>query len=130
MADLGHCVRNTLTGWVRDWRLLELPEFDPETEELFEAESLQAAKPPAQIAFEAAPKEVSPLQAKIALRRAGFLDAVETAVAATGEEALIAYRNALVFRRDSPMLQMIAAAVPGLADALDAIFTAAASIEV
>ncbi|AMV20398.1 hypothetical protein [Planctomyces sp. SH-PL14] len=76
------------------------------------------------------PAEVSPLQAKIALRRAGFLEAVETAVASAGEEALIAYRNALTFRRDSPMLQLIAAAVPGLEAALDDIFTAAAGIEV
>ena len=76
------------------------------------------------------PTEVSPLQAKIAIRRAGFLEDVEAAVAAAGDEALIAYRNALVFRRDSPMLQQIAAVVPGLADALDGIFIAAAGIDV
>ena len=127
---MAKCVRNLSTGWVRHWSLLEDPPFDPGTEELIEAESLDAAKPLDQVAFESVPSEVSPLQAKIALSRAGYLDNVEQVVEAWGLEAVIAYRNALTFRRDSPMLLAIAASIPGLPEDLDDIFRAAALIAV
>lgn len=129
---MARCVENIATGFLRHYQISGDPPYDPVTERLINVEEggFEAAKPPSQIAFEAVPKEVSPLQAKIALHRAGFLTSVEAAIAAAGEEALIAYRNALVFRRDSPMLLAIAAAVPGLADALDDVFTVAATIEV
>jgi len=76
------------------------------------------------------PAEVSPLQAKIALSRSGYLGNVEQVVESWGPEALIAYRNALTFRRDSPMLRAIAASIPDLPEDLDDIFRAAAMIEV
>lgn len=120
---MGFAVRNLQTGLFRAWARWEAPAIDPEAEEVVEMDEAPELVAPG-------PTEVSPLQAKIALRRAGFLESVEAAVSSAGEEALIAYRNALVFRRDSPMLQLIAAAVPGLEAALDDIFTAAASIEV
>lgn len=129
---MGYAVRNLETGWISTWSRYDQPPHDAELEELVtcEAEELDALKPAEQLADEAAPLECTPLQAKLALHRAGFLDAVEQAVEAAGPEAIIAWRNALVFRRKSPLVQALAARIPGLAAALPAIITAAVEIEV
>jgi hypothetical protein len=69
---------------------------------------------------------VSRAQAKIALHRAGLLDAVQSAV--TGEAA-IWFSDALTWRRDNPNVVGIGAAL-GLSDAdIDELFAVAASID-
>lgn len=76
----------------------------------------------------AAPTEITPAQAKIALSRAGKLAAVEAAVTAAGGETRIWWNGALSFRRDHPAITAMGTAV-GLSSAdLDNLFTAAVSI--
>ena len=72
--------------------------------------------------------KVSRFQAFAALSAAGKLTAATTAVNAAGGLAKLAWDNAIEFRRDSPTIASLAAAV-GLDDAaLDALFIAAAEI--
>lgn len=73
--------------------------------------------------------EVSRFQAFAALYADGKLDDAEAAVAAAGGLTVIAWQNAQVFKRTSPMMNALAPAL-GLDDeALDALFLAAALIE-
>ena len=73
--------------------------------------------------------EVSRFQAFAALYADGKLDDAEAAVAAAGGLTVIAWQNAQVFKRTSPMLAALAPAL-GLDDeALDDLFRAAALIE-
>jgi hypothetical protein len=73
--------------------------------------------------------EVSRFQAIAALYTAGKLDDAEAAVTAAGGLTVIAWQNAQVFRRTSPMMNALAPAL-GLDDeALDELFLAAALIE-
>jgi hypothetical protein len=73
--------------------------------------------------------KVSRFQAFAALSAAGKLTAATAAVNAAGGLAKLAWDNAIEFRRDSPTIASLAAAV-GLDDAaLDALFIAAAEIE-
>ena len=85
-----------------------------------EAESLEAWR---------ATAEVSRFQAFAALYADGKLDDAEAAVAAAGGLTVIAWQNAQVFKRSSPMMNALAPAL-GLDDeALDELFLAAAEIE-
>ena len=87
--------------------------------------------PTAEEALEAwrATAEVSRFQAFAALYADGKLDDAEAAVAADGGLTLIAWQNAQVFKRSSPMMNALAPAL-GLDDeALDDLFRAAALIE-
>ena len=73
--------------------------------------------------------EVSRFQAFAALYADGKLDDAEAAVAAAGGLTVIAWQNAQVFKRSSPMMNALAPAL-GLDDeALDDLFLAAALIE-
>ena len=73
--------------------------------------------------------EVSRFQAFAALYADGKLDDAEAAVAAAGGLTVIAWQNAQVFKRSSPMMNTLAPAL-GLDDeALDDLFLAAALIE-
>jgi len=73
--------------------------------------------------------EVSRFQAFAALYADGKLDDAEAAVAAAGGLTVIAWQNAQVFKRASPMMNALAPAL-GLDDeALDDLFRAAALIE-
>jgi hypothetical protein len=73
--------------------------------------------------------KVSRFQAFAALSAAGKLTDATAAVNAAGGLAKLAWDNAIEFRRDSPTIASLAAAV-GLDDAaLDALFIAAAEIE-
>jgi hypothetical protein len=79
----------------------------------------------------AVPQVVSKFQAKAALRGAGLLSQVETLMAdpAADPLAVLAWTEAQEFRRSSPTVAGMAAAL-GLDDAaLDALFTTAAGIE-
>lgn len=79
---------------------------------------------------ESQPWSVTPLQTKIALNRAGLLDQVESHIASADRETQLAWESASEFRRDSPLLLTMAAAV-GISDAqLDELFLAAKEIEV
>jgi hypothetical protein len=74
----------------------------------------------------AVPASVTPGQARIALIRAGKLDAVKAAAQAAGPEAETAFEFATSFDRDSEFLNAIAG--PLELD-LDSLFTLAASIK-
>ena len=88
-----------------------------------------AALPPA--APPPVPQVVSKFQAKAALRGAGLLPQVEALMAAPEADplAVLAWTDAQEFRRTSPTVLSMGAAL-GLDDtALDALFTTAAGIE-
>lgn len=90
-----------------------------------ELAALTAPPPPA------VPQNVTRFQALAALHLAGKLTAVQAIMAApeTPILAKLAWDNALSFERNSPTLASLAA-VLGMTDAdLDALFTAAATIE-
>ena len=91
--------------------------------------ALVPAPPP--VAINAVPQVVSKFQAKAALRGAGLLSQVETLMAdpAADPLAVLAWTDAQEFRRTSPTVLSMGAAL-GLDDAaLDALFTTAAGIE-
>ena len=87
--------------------------------------------PTAEEALEAwrATAEVSRFQALAALYADGKLDDAEAAVAAAGGLTVIAWQNAQVFKRSSPMLATLAPALGFDDEALDGLFLAAALIE-
>lgn len=71
----------------------------------------------------------SRFQAKAALAAAGLLSASEAAVAAADSTAQLAWAEAIEFRRNSPTIAALAAAV-GLTDSeIDDLFRAAMQIE-
>lgn len=75
------------------------------------------------------PAEVSRFQARAALHIAGLLPSVEAALAVADPLAQIAWADAQVFRRDSPTIAALAAAI-GMTEAqIDALFIQAAQIQ-
>ncbi len=71
---------------------------------------------------------VTPLQARRALRAAGLLDAVTTAVAGADADTQDAWNHAISISRTDPIIATLGAAL-GLSDAqIDALFIAAASL--
>lgn len=74
------------------------------------------------------PPEVSRLQAKQALRIAGELAAVETAIAAGSEEVQIYWADASMFHRNHPTLLAMSAALSMSPDDVDTLFIAASQI--
>ncbi len=90
-----------------------------------QADALRAP-PPAGV-----PQSVTRFQARAALSRAGLFTTVNNAMIAfpVGDERRLAWEDAQEFRRTSPTMLQMAAAL-GLNDAaLDALFTTAAGIE-
>lgn len=79
-------------------------------------------------AFPAVPAEVSRLQAKQALRIAGKLSDVETAVAGASDEVKIYWAEASSFHRDHPVLLSMTEELGMSPSDVDALFTAAAAI--
>lgn len=74
--------------------------------------------------------EISRMQARIALKRAGKLRLVETLVAGADEEVQLVWKDAQVFKRSSPMLNSLAGAL-GMTEAdIDDLFAVARTIEV
>lgn len=92
-------------------------------------EAAPAAPTPAEaLAAERAGMVVSAFQAKAALLNAGLLDDAEAVVTAAGGVALLAWREAIEFRRLSPTIISLAGQL-GLSDAqLDDLFRAARQI--
>lgn len=78
------------------------------------------------------PQIVSPLQAMLALKQANKLDDVEAYLndSTTDPIKKLAWEKAVEFKRESPLLLEIADAVGLGSSELDALFIAAASIEV
>ncbi|MBC9176757.1 hypothetical protein [Pseudoroseomonas ludipueritiae] len=74
------------------------------------------------------PMSLTPLQARRALRQAGLLAQIETAIAAEGEEAQEEWDYALEIRRDNSTLLTVAAKI-GMSDSeIDALFRAAVQV--
>ena len=71
---------------------------------------------------------ISPVQAKIALHRAGLLETAEAMVAASGVEAQLAWTSATAFERDSALLNGMATAMGLTSQQLDDLFTTASQI--
>jgi hypothetical protein len=87
---------------------------------------IEAAK--AQLPAVPIPQSVTPLQATRALLQAGFLDDVETAVAAAGRETQLAWAKATAFERNSSFVLNMQAAL-GWTDAqVDSLFVLADSL--
>lgn len=77
------------------------------------------------------PAVVSRLQARLALLGAGMLQAVEDRIAASGDAMLqLVWAEATEWRRDSPAIATIAAALELTEDQVDALFRAAGEISV
>jgi hypothetical protein len=76
------------------------------------------------------PNEVSPLQLKAALLAAGRLQAIEEAVAQADPLTQLAWKEASVFSRTSPLLRQMSAALTIADEEVDAIFRAAGRITV
>jgi len=79
-----------------------------------------------------APAVVDMAQARLALLQAGLLDQVQAAIDAMpgvdGQAARIAWEYRSTVRRDSPLLQALAAQLKLSEQRLDELFTAAASL--
>lgn len=77
------------------------------------------------------PHEVTRYQALAALHLAGMLDAVEIMMAdsATDQLAVLAWKNALVFKRHSPMVLNMAQALGWTDGQVDDLFITASTIE-
>ncbi len=73
--------------------------------------------------------KVSRFQAFAALQAAGLLDDATALVAQQGGVALLAWQNAIEFRRNSPTINSLAGALGLTAEQLDALFISAAQIE-
>lgn len=77
------------------------------------------------------PEKVSRLQARVALLNAGMLQSVEDYIAASGDAMLqLVWAEATEWRRDSPTIAAIAAALELTEDQVDALFRAAGEISV
>lgn len=77
------------------------------------------------------PAVVSRLQARLALMSAGLLQAVEDHISASGDATLqLVWAEATEWRRDSPTIATIAAALELTEDQVDALFRAAGEISV
>ena len=81
------------------------------------------------LAAERAGMIVSRFQAKAALLQAGLLDAVNAALAEADPVAQLAWAEAVEFRRTSPTIVALGAAIGLTDEQLDDLFRAAAEIE-
>lgn len=86
---------------------------------------------PAPVAPPVVPQVASRFQARAALHLAGLLPQVEALMAAPETDMLarLAWTDAVEFRRDSPTLVAMAAALSLTDEQLDQLFTTAATIE-
>ena len=73
---------------------------------------------------------ITPLQAKIALHRAGLLSTVEGMIAQSGVETQLAWSAANDFERSSTLLNGMAQAIGLTSEQLDALFLSASQITV
>jgi hypothetical protein len=76
----------------------------------------------------AIPQSVTPLQATRALLQAGFLDAVEVAVAAADRETQLAWAKATAFERNSPFVLDMKAVLGWTDEQVDQLFILANSL--
>ena len=121
---------NTPASWMASTEV-EPPVFDPVTQScIFQGGAWVVAdvEPPAP----PVPEVVSMRQARIALLAAGFLDAVERAVASMpgieGDVARIEWEYSQEVRRSSPLIKGLAPALGMTQAQVDGLFIAAAAI--
>lgn len=77
------------------------------------------------------PEKVSRLQARLALMSAGLLQSVEDYISSSGDPVLqMVWAEATEWRRDSPMIAAIGAALSLSEDQVDELFIAAGAITV
>lgn len=76
----------------------------------------------------AVPVSVSRFQAKAAMLQAGMLDQVEALIAGGDAVTQLAWAEAVEYRRDSPLINSLAAAMDMTAEQVDALFIAAAKV--
>jgi hypothetical protein len=74
------------------------------------------------------PSAVTPVQGRIALRRAGLIDAVKAAVAASSGEAQDWFEYATIWERDNPMLDALGTQLGLKSEQIDGLFIQAAAI--
>jgi hypothetical protein len=74
------------------------------------------------------PQSVTPLQATRALLQAGFLDAVEAAVAAADRETQLAWAKATAFERNSPFVLGMKTVLGWTDEQVDSLFILAATL--
>ena len=91
-----------------------------------EGETFQENAP--ELSSSTTPKSVTRRQAKIAMLRAGILDQVEAAIAASSRENQITWAEATDFRRDFPLLNQMAAALNISSQEIDNLFLLASTI--
>lgn len=93
-------------------------------------EIVQLAPPepeaPAQLTI---PAKVTALQARTALRRAGYLEQAEATIAGLGPEAQDAWEYSIEWARSSPMINALADQLGLTPEGVDALFVTAAAIE-
>lgn len=74
------------------------------------------------------PAVVSRFQAKAAMLQAGMLDQVEALIAGGDAVTQLAWAEAVEYRRDSPLINSLAAAMDLTAEQVDDLFIAAAKV--
>lgn len=79
-------------------------------------------------AVEKSRQSVSPLQAKTALLRQGLLDDVEAMIAASPREIQLAWNEALMFGRNSPLINSLGASLGLSSQQIDDLFALAATL--
>ena len=92
----------------------------------------EIAQREAEIAAEAAivrvPRQVTPLQARRALRAAGLLDQINAYVATQDADAQDAWEYATVIERNNPIIASAAAALGMTGEQIDGLFVAASKL--
>jgi hypothetical protein len=78
----------------------------------------------------AVPVSVSRFQAKAAMLQAGLLDQVELLIAGGDAVTQLAWAEAVEYRRDSPLINSLAAAMDMTAEQVDDLFIAAGQVSV
>lgn len=115
---------NSVPDFMADW--VETEEAGPGWTWTEDAGFAPPQDPPS-----AVPEKVSRLQARLALLGAGLLQMVEDHISASGDPVLqMAWAEATEWRRDSPTIAAIAAALSLSEDQVDDLFIAAGAITV
>jgi len=107
--------------WTQQWQVIEIYATQAEVDAAIAAD-VEVKR------VAAVPTTVSPRQIRQALSRAGLRTAVEAAVAAGDQDTKDWYEFATEFHRASPVVAELAAALNVSSEALDGLWTLAASL--
>lgn len=108
------------------------PAYDPDVSECTRTLTIQNGKVVAgYVITSIVPSQVSPYQARVALKRAGLLGNVKALMAnpATDKEAQIAWEYATVIQRDSPFIAALSGALGLTSAQIDDLFRAAVKVK-